>query len=66
MNQRIVENKIYTLSLLLSEAFLSVMAAFQYAVNRILLKYGEDVDLSENEKKTHAYTVLREWPSARE
>jgi len=30
------------------------------------LKYGEDVDLSENEKKTHAYTVLREWPSARE
>ena len=34
--------------------------------NRTLLKYGEDVDLSENEKKTHAYTVLREWPSARE
>ena len=33
---------------------------------RILLKYGEDVDLSENEKTTHAYTVLREWPSARE
>ena len=66
MNQRIVEIKIYTLSLLLSEAFLSLMAAFQYAVNRILLKYSEDVDLPENEKQTHTYKILREWPSARE
>jgi len=31
-NQRIVEITIHTLSLILSEAFLSVMAAFQYAV----------------------------------
>ena len=54
MKKRIVEIKIYSFSLLLSEAFLSVMAAFWYAVNRILLKYGEDIDLSENEKKTHA------------
>ena len=39
-NQRIVENKIYTLSFLLSEAFLSAMAAFQFAVNRIIMNYG--------------------------
>ena len=42
------------------------MAAFQFAVNCIIMNYGEDIDLSENEKKTHAYRVLREWPSARE
>ena len=42
------------------------MAAFQFAVNRITMNYGEDVNLSESEKLTHAYTVLREWPSARE
>ena len=30
------------------------------------MNYGEDVNLSENEKKIHAYTVLREWRSARE
>ena len=42
------------------------MAAFQFAVHRIIMNYGEDVDLSENEKTTHAYTVLREETSARE
>ena len=42
------------------------MAAFQFAVNRILLmNYGEDINLAENYKKIYAYTVLREWPSAR-
>ena len=30
------------------------------------MNYGEDVNLSENEKLIHAYAVLREWPSARE
>ena len=34
--------------------------------NRTLLKYDEDVYLSENEKMTHAYTVLLEETSARE
>ena len=42
------------------------MAAFQFAANQILINYGEDVNLSDNEKKIHAYTVLREWRSARE
>ena len=31
-----------------------------------MMNYGEDTNLSENEKKTHAYTVLRDGPSARE
>ena len=35
------------------------MAAFQFAVDRIIMNYGEDVDLSENEKKTHAYAVSK-------
>ena len=42
------------------------MAAFQFAVNRITMNYGEDVKLAESEKLTHTYTVLRDWPSARE
>ena len=42
------------------------MAAFQFAVNRTLMNYGEDVNLSENEKTMHTYTGLREWRSARE
>ena len=62
MNQRIVENKIYTLSFELSEAFLSAMVAFQFAVHQIIINYGEDINLSENEKKIHAYKVLHEWP----
>ena len=66
MNQRITENKINTLSIELSEACLTAMVAFQFAVNRILINYGEDINLSENVKKIHAHTVLHEWPSARD
>ena len=68
MNQRIVENEIYTLSFELSEAFLSAIAAFQFAVNRILINYGEDINNSENVKKNTRshHTVLPEWPSARD
>ena len=36
------------------------------AVNRICWNYGEEVQLTKNEKLLHAYKVLGEWQSARE
>ena len=42
------------------------MAAFFFAANRINMNYGEDVNLTKNEKRMHAYRVLRKWPSAME
>ena len=44
----------------------SVMSAFLLAVNRICWNYGEEVQLTKNEKLLHAYKVLGEWQSARE
>ena len=42
------------------------MSAFLRAVNRICSNYGEEVQLTKNEKLLHAYKVLGEWQSARE
>ena len=42
------------------------MTVLLFAVNRINMSYGEEVNLTKSEKKTHTYNVLREWPSAME
>ena len=42
------------------------MSAFLFAVNRLKIKYGEEVKLTKSEKLMHSYKVLNEWPSARE
>ena len=45
---------------------LSVMSAFLFAVNRINMNYGEEVNLTKSEKQLHSYKVLGEWKPARE
>ena len=42
------------------------MSAFQFAINRTTMNYGEEINLTKNKKIMHAYKVLREWPSAME
>ena len=56
-NQRIVGNKIYTLSLLLIRSFLINMSAFLWASNRMNMNYGANVNLSKNEKKENNFRV---------
>ena len=48
------------------QKFSSVMSAFLRAINCICSNYGEEVQLTKNEKLLHAYKVLGEWQSARE
>ena len=59
-------HNLYTFLLNNQKLFLSVMSAFLFAVNRLNMKYGEEVKLTKSEKLLHSYKVLNEWPSARE
>ena len=60
MNQRIVGNKIYTLSFLLNQKLShQIMSAFLWATYRMSMNNGTDVNLSQKEKKEHTFRVLR-------
>ena len=42
------------------------MSAFLFMTNRMNMSYGDAVEVTTAEQRTHTFKVLFEWPSARE